>query len=425
LFGAHALRVARVNAIDVLRTVLGEFSEASVSAATRDTDRLLSLINPLTKFYWDWLEAEEQKRQPALARPCYHGVTLPSAKPGSLDAVVLRQLECQLKQQILFFPQITAVDPVAEVIWPAVQAALITQSMGETFGFNEEQLAKFTREMEFALRKLLVLQSFVDADAVYLVPRIYAFDYSSVQQATRIELQFLEDKSLAGIRRFHGRLNEIARQQKRPIDDVRLGVEYSTIHGQFCNRLHLTPVATDPLAYDIIDALNMAIPPMLSATRREHAVCHAGIRFTLPAIDALPQETILKLRNHEEVFDKWRRRYGASIEVAAGKSNDEAQFVGEFREASEDHLRPLVEEVQRKLTATQTLRDLVVPGAIASGLMVYTYAITGELSLSAQLSLPGVMATWVGKRWADRYIASRSGGTLLKEVCGYFLPRRD
>jgi hypothetical protein len=182
-------------------------------------------------------------------------------------------------------------------------------------------------------------------------------------------------------------------------------------------------VASDDLAREIMRAQNRTIPAILFATEREHAVGDATVSYNLPGVDSIPLETILALRADEEAFAKWRRGYAVAVETAAGKSNDEFEFFREFKESSEETLRPLADEVKKKLTATKTLKDLVVPGAIACGLMAYTYCLTGELPLSSQLVIPSVTATWIGKRWADRREASKSGGTLLKEVCGYFLPK--
>jgi hypothetical protein len=208
-----------MNIIDILRNELGEFTQGKVSSVChQDQDRLLALVAPVARYYWDWLETVESDRQPALASPCYHGVSTQISESPRLDLPLdLKEFERQLKQQILYFPQITVIDPFAELVWPVASLAVLLQSMGDSFGFTDDQFVKFAADAHRALSRLVLLQPFVDSGAVLLVPRTYAFDYTSMQDAARLELGFLGDTSLRGILRYHSEMQALAERFQLPL----------------------------------------------------------------------------------------------------------------------------------------------------------------------------------------------------------------
>src|SRR6185295_9381629 len=169
-----------MNTISVFRDYVGEdlTSATAERLASGPTEHIVAFIERLAPHYYNWLENQEQNDDDSVEQIFFCIDPFPRDLGWSL------QLELY-KKFLLYFPTFAIPDPIAAFLWPHITIASL---FGE-IDLNDE----FKHNFRSALRLLAEITPAVDQNDIFLMPLSFAYDYASMQEGARNEMQAIKN----------------------------------------------------------------------------------------------------------------------------------------------------------------------------------------------------------------------------------------
>lgn len=168
-----------MNTVTAFRDYVGE--DLTLATAERlasgPTEHIVGFIQRLAPHYYNWLENQEQSDDGSAEQIFF------CIDPFPRDLGWRQQLELY-KKFLLYFPTFAIPDPTAAFLWPHITIASL---FGEV-NLNDE----FKHNFRSALLLLAEIAPAVDQNDIFLMPLSFAYDYASMQEGARNELQAIK-----------------------------------------------------------------------------------------------------------------------------------------------------------------------------------------------------------------------------------------
>jgi hypothetical protein len=406
-----------MNSIEIIQNYIGEelTSEWAHRLADAPFDHIqILLFEKLYNFYIDWLESEEQRRSEEEVNEIdtFHCI---DPYPDPINLAWHQQLD-HYKKFLLYFPHFTIPDPLAHIIWPIAQIALVTQQFGSRYSIpNEDEFRSNIKEVFLLLSELA---PFVSKGDIFLIPSPFVLDYEVVQRGANQEMQSLT-------KAYYKRFYKIAADYKTDKGGTESVVGDVKVWGQVCSMLDLTPVAGNGLVYEILKQEYQ----LKKASVRSHQVSQILMQYDVPGVSKASLSEIIALRKNEDAFHEWNSSFGRILEEAHKKAqnfhDDERQFNVELLQAAEAELRKCKEDLQAEVRGSSALDKILIPGALAIGVGSVvawaTHSPEHGVAASAGAKTALNTASWVATKLKKRYDKSGQKARLLCEFYGYLL----
>jgi hypothetical protein len=333
--------------------------------------------------------------QPAVAeRNRYH-----LFEPFQQD-VPMERLIANCKNLLLYYPATTVPDPLAKLLWPALQVAAIT---GELVIPDE---TKFRRELRDALTFLAAISPFVKDGSALLVAESFFIDHPQVQEEARIEIEQRPD-----------RLELDADLSRRVL------ISGVTVQGIMCKHLDLIPLTvsrtvTEALDNEYLRTAQRNIPNV------ELRIAHALLSHRLPGTEGIEPELVAKVRSNEPAFAEWRKSFQDVIELAAREADgDDERFAVEMRRASEDILMPKAKDIDKAVKGSPVLTRILTPATLSLGGGAIAAHFTHHFAESAAISAALMPVSWIVEKLYNRYSRSGRSKVVVRELYTHLLSR--
>ena len=395
-----------MNTVKVFRDYVGEdlTSATAERLASGPTEHIVDFIQRVAPHYYDWLENQEQSDDDSAEQIFF------CIDPFPRDLGWKQQLELY-KKFLLYFPTFAIPDPIAAFLWPHITIA----SMFGEINVNDE----FKHNFRSALLLLAEIAPAVDQNDIFPMPLSFAYDYASMQEGARNELQAIKNY---GEVKYYESLG--ARTERGTIDEgVQMVAESVQLGGQLCAKLQLTPVAGNSLIGEILRQDYMRGVERINVAKQAHRITEAMLRYDVPGVGRATFERITELRRNEDAFNDWRIAFGQIIDKAQNEVFfDEHLFQTEFAHAADSYLTPRVKDIEKAMSSS-VLEKILVPASlsIGAGALVFSAGVSFPLTAAAAAALAPV--GWVIDKANKRFNKSGRRAKILKEFYGYLLDR--
>ena len=271
---------------------------------------------------------------------------------------------------------------------------------------------------------LAELSSAVRSKEIILLPQTYAFDYGSVQDGARSEIE--SQQKSGHMPAYYQPINAAVDawyasrgQTKAANDDTARHFSANVkLAGQVCSTLDFTPVAGSELVHTILRQEHIFAKNILLAADKTNRVTSALSSYIIPGIADTDIDTILKLRHDEKVFDDFRRQFGNVLDqVAKEQPTDQESFEVNFKQACDDILNPQVAELKKK-TQSSALEKFVILAGLTLGAGGIAYFFGKEYPITATAGAALGPLSWVLDKLRKRWNSSGRKDQRLIEAYG-------
>ncbi len=273
----------------------------------------------------------------------------------------------QFRNSLLYLERVALPDPF-DFLFARPLADLISGT-DEVNAFHGESDAMLEEAWSAAVTFLAAVAPLVRARIVSLVPYRWLSDFISADRHM-LQSAFSSSDADDAVIVPHGPLEHVniadaiksisSENEREAIADVIA----------FCDLLsgmNLTPLArteTGRRALDVITALEV----VALSGRVEATAAGILVQNQLPGVAGIPIEMIVSLRQDDEAFHAWRKSFSDVLTRANSLPfTNEAQYRADLAEAADDLLKPKIFEMDKSLTGSSVLRDLVKPNGLQIG----------------------------------------------------------
>lgn len=314
--------------------------------------------------------------------------------------IPMERLLANCKNLLLYYPAITVPDPLAKLLWPAIQAAAFT---GELVIPDE---TTFRRELHDVLAFLAAMSPLVKDGSALLVAESFFIDHPHVQAEARTEIEQRPDRLELD--------SDLPRQLL--IDEI-------TVQGIMCKHLDLIPLTvsrtvTEALDHEYLKAAQRKIPNV------ELRIANALLSHRLPGTEGIEPALVAEVRSNEPAFAEWRKSFQDVIELAVKEADDDDErFAVEMRRASEDILMPKAKDIDRAVKGSPLLTRVLTPAALSLGGGAIAAHFTHHFAESAAIGAALTPVSWIVEKLYNRYSRSGRSKVVIRELYTHLLSK--
>ena len=373
------------NSIDVVEAWLGQEidSETSNILSKVPDEQLTDLWSELADSYYGWDDAwlAEAREEPALLH--FGGrEDHDTGSEGWLNAI---------KSASLCFDGLIFSDPLAERLQAAVE-------VGGFLGGASHDTA--VRDLTRGIEELVTIRPLVRSGAIRIAPRVFLGLLPDVQELARTQL----GQGAGHLEREDGSIDTAP-------------AEFAVLSA-LCAKLDLEPIAG---TQDGLRILQHGTERFAEVLEDETLRFGSGLKsLSIPNVNRVPLEEIVRLRANSEAFDRLRRELRRAKRIAEVSLTANESFEQLFAEELQEVEARLMEEMGN----SDVLRDFVVPFGAGLGMGMFALsfgrvdaaAVAGALAMAA---VPGV--AWIANMLIQALRTNRGGARQIIRLYGHLI----
>jgi hypothetical protein len=360
--------------LEALETIVGENLTPAVAKrlAEAPAEQVRHLLHelipyygsPISQFLIDYSAAQ------GLRNPFYCSIDPELPEPQCVNEAEIQRfahVAGQFRNSLLYLERVALPDPF-DFLFTRPLSDLIRGS-GEVKAFCDESDSFLEQGWGVAVSFLEAIAPLVRAHLVNLVPYrwlsafnlfIRALQYNTLGEPFGKDAVIVTGDSLEPVN-VGDAIGPIASNEER--ETIAVAITFYDL----LSNMNLIPLArtdTGRRALEVMTALKRVI---LSGHVRG-AATGVLVQNELPGVARIPIETIVALRLDDEAFQAWRTSFSeVMVRAQTLPFRTEAEYRANLIEAADDLLKPKIREIDKSLTGSRVLRDLVKPHGLQIG----------------------------------------------------------
>lgn len=397
-----------LNTIDFVKRITGHelTSIWAESFSQSNSECINDLIEQITPFYDEWLNLQIAQRV-SNGNVVYHCFD-PHQHNRGWDKWLTR-----FKQALLYYPNVTVSDPLANVIWPVITSSRL---LGD-YPLRDRNESKLRSHIFDSLTYLAEMAPLIKDKSFELVPSPFVPDYEIVQSNANKEF-FVEPGTDTPSQVVYGRAGEgedLQHQDEISAQGVR-------IWGHICALLDYTPVAGRKAVKGVLANGYENGALRVNDVASAHSIIHDVMRYQVPNLSGISLQDVISLRTNERAIAEWHSALRAFTNIFRDAiTKEELPFGSKMSRTSEALLRPCLERLENMIRRSTTLSSMLATSPLTLGVTAISLTIeksnAGNLKTLSEDNSLG----WVAGKLLRQISAPEGEDSVVRDYYSYLL----